>query len=321
MPGSRGTSDGAALDRAQRDELLRLVTLRVRGDGTTTTTIPFLSLVRSARPTAMRRGLLEPSLSLVLQGERRTRFGGETRRCGAGAYVVSALEYPAAGEIVRASEARPYLAIRVVFDVHEMAEVIGDGIGGVDGVRGVDGAAVVARAEPATPAVFVGVASARLVACVLRGVQLLDEPDGGVYLAGAVRREIIYRLLRTAGGPLIQRSGKPANAGIGRVLDWLRRHVDQPLDIAALARACRMSVSSLHHEFKAATALAPLQFQKQLRLQAARRLLVAGDVDAGTAARRVGYESASQFSREYRRMFGAPPRRDIRALAGLPAEL
>ncbi|MEO7734546.1 MAG: AraC family transcriptional regulator [Kofleriaceae bacterium] len=311
MPGPRAPKDEAALDGAQRDELLRLVVQRVRGDGLTTTAIPFLSLLRSSRPTAMRPGLLEPSLCVVLQGERRTRFGREIRSCGAGAYVMSALEYPTSGQIIRASAARPYLAIRVVFDVGEIAEVIVEGAPAMGLARGV----------PAIPAVFVGVAGPRLIGCLLRALQLLDEPDGGAYLANAVRREIVYRLLRTEGGPLICRSVTPVNPGIGRVIDWLRRHVDQPLDIAALAKASRMSVSSLHHEFKAATALAPLQFQKQLRLQEARRLLVAGEVDAGTAAFRVGYESPSQFSREYRRMFGAPPRRDIRALAGHPAEL
>jgi AraC-like DNA-binding protein len=250
--------------------------------------------------------VLTPSLCLVVQGDKRLLVGRETYHYGAGWYVMSALEFPTSGQVTRASTTAPYLAVRLTFDVREIAEIIVDAELAPSALPGARG-----------PAVFVGAADHRLIGCLLRLLQLLDEPEAGAFLAGAIKREIIYRLLRSERGPLIYRSVKPASLGIGRAIDWLRRHFDQPIDIAALARASRMSVSGLRHEFKAVTALAPLQFQKQLRLQEARRLLMAGEVDAGTAAFRVGYESPSQFSREYRRMFGAPPMQDIRKLADI----
>jgi AraC-like DNA-binding protein len=298
------------LDRAQRDELLRIAGRRARGDGTTATAIAFLSFLRSARPTAMRHGIIEPSLCVVLQGEKRLLVGRDAQVYGAGWYVMSAIEFPTSGQIIGASTAAPYLALRIALDVREIAEVIVEA-----------DVAIAHTPVPRGPAVFVGPADGRLIGCLLRLVQLLDDPDAAAYLAGPIKREIIYRLLRTERGPLIYRSVKPTSLGVGRAIDWLRRHFDQPIDITALARASRMSVSGLRHEFKAATALAPLQFQKQLRLQEARRLLISGEADAGTAAFRVGYESPSQFSREYRRMFGAPPIRDVRKLAGTPADL
>ena len=300
-----GANDSANdLARAQRDALLQLAARRAKTDGTTETAIPFLSLLRSAKPTPLSHGILQPSMCLVVQGDKQLMVGAETYRYGAGWYVMSALEFPVAGHIVRASQATPYLAVRVTFDVRELADVI------------VEAELTERETAPAGPAVIVGAADPRMLGCLLRLVQLLDEPDGGAFLAPAVQRELIYRLLRSERGGLILRSVKPANLGVGRAIDYLRRHFAQAIDIAALARTSRMSVSGLRHEFKAATALAPLQFQKQLRLQEARRLLMAGEVDAGTAAFRVGYESPSQFSREYRRMFGAPPIRDIRKLAG-----
>ena len=298
-----------ALDRAQRDAMLRLVGRRAHGEGATETAIPFLSLLRSSRPTAMRHGILTPSMCLVVQGDKRLLVGRDAYSYGPGWYVMSALEFPTSGQITHATPSAPYLAIRIHFDVREIAEVIAEG-------------ELAPRRDTARgPAVFVGAADCRLISCLLRLLQLLDEPDSAAFLAGAIKREIIFRLLKTERGPLIYRSVKPASLGVGRAIDWLRRHFDQPIDIDQLARTSRMSVSGLRHEFKAATALAPLQFQKQLRLQEARRLLLAGEVDAGTAAFRVGYESASQFSREYRRMFGAPPIRDIKKLAPSSAEL
>jgi AraC-like DNA-binding protein len=303
MATSRGPASD--LERAQHHELLRLVSRRARGEGTTATGIPALSLLRSSRPSELRHGIIQPSLCLVVQGGKQIQVDRESYAYGAGSYVMSAIEYPTSGRITVATPSVPYLAIRIALDVHELADVIAH--------------AELALARPPArraPAVFVGAAERPLLGCMLRLVQLADEPDSAAFLAAAVIREIMFRLLRTEHGPLIYRSVKPAHLGIGRALDWLRRHFDQPLDVTALAKTSRMSVSSLRHEFKSTTALAPLQFQKQLRLHEARRLLMTGEVDAGTAAFRVGYASPSQFSREYRRLFGAPPLRDVRKLVG-----
>ena len=278
-------------------ELSSLTKKHAQADGTTPTAIAFLSLIRASKPTPLRSGILEPSICLVVEGDKRLLVGRDAHRYGPGSYCMSALEFPTAGKVVTA----PYHAIRIVLDVREIAQIILDG-------------EIEAAPAPRGPAVFVAAADERMLRCMQRLLDLLEEPDAPAFLAEAARREIIYRLLKSPGGPLIVRSVKPANLGVGRAVDWLRRHFDRPMDIDGLARASRMSVSALRHEFKATTALAPLQFQKHLRLQEARRLLLAGEVDAGTAAFRVGYESPSQFSREYRRLFGAPPIRDIQRL-------
>ena len=282
------------LERAQRDELLRLVTRRATLDGENRTAIAAVSLLRASKPQPLRRGILEPSMCLIVRGGKKLMVGRETFRYGAGSYTCSAIDFPTAGQITDA----PYLAVRLKLDPREIAEIIVEAKLGATRTTGAP--------------VFVGDADPALIGAVLRLVQLLDEPDGGAFLARSAVREILFRLLRSPHGPVIIRSVKPAHLGVGRAVDWLRTHFERPVDIEALAKASRMSVSSLRHEFKAATALAPLQFQKQLRLQEARRLLMTGEVDAGSAAFRVGYESPSQFSREYRRMFGAPPIRDLR---------
>lgn len=297
------------LGQAQRAALVKRVAQRARGEGATPTALAFLSLLRSTRPTPLRHGVIEPSVCLVVQGEKRLQVGADTFRYGAGSYVMSAIEYPTAGQIVAASAGKPYLAVRITLPAHELAAVIVE-------------AKLASDRAPSGPPVFVAEADDRMIACTLRLLALLDEGSAAMsYLADAAKKELIFRLLASERGALIARSVRPASLGVGKAIEWLRRHFDQPIDIDQLAKASRMSVSGLRHEFKATTALAPLQFQKQLRLQEARRLLMAGEVDAGTAAFRVGYESASQFSREYRRLFGAPPLRDIRKRAAAPAEL
>jgi AraC-like DNA-binding protein len=289
----------ALFEKAQQAELVRLTDEFARNEGTSATAVPFLSLLRASKPTALRSGILEPSLCLVVRGEKRLLIGKTAHRYGAGHYVSSAIEFPTSGHVVGA----PYLAVRIAFDPREIAQVIVDG--------GIDLASVAGSRKPA---VHVGAADRPLTGCIVRLLSLLEEPAAGPFLAAAIKRELIYRLLQGDGGAVIYQSVRPANLGIGRAIDWLRQHFDRPMDIDALARQSHMSISALRHEFKSATALAPLQFQKQLRLQEARRLLLAGEVDAGTAAFRVGYESPSQFSREYRRMFGAPPIRDVQRL-------
>lgn len=277
-------------------DLAQRIARRAPGDGRTATVVPFLTLLRESRPTALRHGVIEPSLCAVVQGGKRLHVGSETYDYAAPSFAMSAVEYPTSGHVIDASPRVPYLAIRIALDPGEIAQVVVD----ADlAMRTDDG--------DTRPGVFVGRADAGLTACFGRLVQLLDEPDVAPFAAACVRREIVYRLLRGPHGARIYRTILPSSDGVRRAIEWLRRNFAQPIDIEALAKSCRMSVSGLRHEFKAATALAPLEYQKQLRLQEARRLMLAGELDAGGAAFRVGYKSASQFSREYRRLFGAPP--------------
>ncbi len=294
-------TDGDLISQANREELLRLVGRRATSDGRTATALPFLTLLRESHPTSLRHGVIEPSLCAIVQGGKRLHIGTETYDYNAPSFAMSAVEFPTSGHVTVATPRKPYLALRIALDAGEIAQVI------VEAELDLG-----AKAAPTKPAVFVGRADAALQACFVRLVQLLDEPDHAAFLAAAAKRELIYRLLRSEHGPLIYRTVQPSSMGVRRAIEWLRRHFDERIDIEALAKASRMSVSSLRHEFKAATALAPLQYQKQLRLQEARRLMLSGELDAGSAAFRVGYESPSQFSREYRRLFGAPPIHHVR---------
>jgi AraC-like DNA-binding protein len=304
------TDPDTDLAAAQRAELVRAVAKRALADGETKTPVPFASLLRYPQPSATRQGVIEPSLCVVVQGTKELQLAGQTYRYGAFSYVMSAIEFPTAGRITGATRAKPYLALRIALDPAAIAQVLVDA-----NLEALAAAAVTSTASPARPAIFVGHSDAPLVGCFLRILQLANEPAHAEFLAAAALRELIYRLLRGEHGAAIARVARPANVGIGRAIDYLRRHFDRPIDIAALAKSSRMSVSSLRHEFKATTALAPLQYQKQLRLQEARRLMLSGELDAGGAAFRVGYESPSQFSREYRRLFGTPPMRHVRGRA------
>jgi AraC-like DNA-binding protein len=306
LPGAgspKAASSEAALARVTREELLRAASRAASGEGATATSIPFLSILRSSKPTRTRHGVLEPSLCFVVQGAKRLEIGGTSHAYGAGSYVASAIDFPTSGQITRATRDEPYLAVRIAFDATEIAAIIVE--------AGLD---LGAAAPRASESVFVSTSDAPMRASLLKLLQLLDEPADAVFLAGAVKREIIYRLLKGEHGPAIYRCVKPRSLGVVKAIGWVKRHFAEPMAIDALAKASRMSVSSLRHAFKATTAMGPLQYQKQLRLQEARRLLLAGEVDASGAAFRVGYESASQFSREYRRLFGAPPVRDVQKM-------
>jgi AraC-like DNA-binding protein len=275
-------------------------------DGRRQTAIPFLSLIRAGGRGAVNRGVLQPSFCLVIAGRKETHLAQEVIRYGAGDFLVAVIDTPSSGQIVRASRAVPYLAASIALDVAEIAAVA---------LEMAMPAPPVLRVKT-LPGAFVGRADAELRDTVHRLLRLLDAPRDAAFLAPAIRREIAYRLLSGEHGALLYRNAVAGQGeqGVGRAIAWLRTHLDRPLRVEELAQASNMSVSSLHHKFKAVTNMGPLQYQKQLRLQAARQLLLTGDVDAGHAAARVGYESQSQFSREYRRLFGAPPMQDVRSL-------
>jgi len=213
-------------------------------------------------------------------------------------------------QVIEASEERPFLGLRLDLDLDEIARLLLE--------LGDRGAAPVA----ADRGLFVARMDEALLDAVLRMVKLLDTPEDIAVLAPAVKREIYYRVLR---GELGQRLVDLAecdggNHRIVRAIEWLKQHYAAPLRIEELAEAMHMSSSALHHRFKAVTAMSPLQYQKHLRLHEARRLMFADGIECATAGHRVGYESPSQFSREYRRLFGAPPRIEIARLREAGAE-
>jgi AraC-like DNA-binding protein len=273
-------------------------------DGTHQSALSSLALTRGSVPTVCMPTVYQPCLAIVVQGRKRALLNDEVFHYDALNYLVVSVTLPAMGQVLEASPEHPYLSLRLNLDLEEIARLVlelGDrGPSPVTADRGL----FVARLDEA------------LLDAVLRMVKLLDTPEDIDVLAPVVQREIYYRVLRGELGShlvdLAQSEG--GNHRIVRAIEWLKQHYAAPLRIEELADAVHMSPSALHHRFKSVTAMSPLKYQKQLRLHEARRLMFADGMECATAGHRVGYESASQFSREYRRLFGAPPRAEIARL-------
>jgi AraC-like DNA-binding protein len=261
-------------------------------------------LTRGSVPTMCMPTVYQPCLAIVVQGRKRAILNDEVYHYDALNYLVVGVTLPGLGQVLEASPDRPYLSLRLNLDLEEIARLVlqlGD--------RG-------PSSTTADRGLFVARLDDSLLDAVLRLVKLLDTPEDIDVLAPVVQREIYYRMLRGELGSrlvdLAQTEG--GNHRIVRAIEWLKQHYAAPLRIEALAEAVHMSPSALHHRFKAVTAMSPLQYQKHLRLHEARRLMFADGIECAAAGHRVGYESASQFSREYRRLFGAPPRAEISRL-------
>ena len=294
--------------RMSRDELALGVARHVAEDGSVEAA-PGLFLYRFSSPTGPRYGVTEPSFCVIAQGSKEVLLGKERYRYDASHYLLVSAELPVAGHIVGASQQQPYLAARLVLDPAVVTEVL------------IAAGLHAAEMDTAIKVMAVSRLDESLLDAMVRVVRLLDSPGDYGVLAPLVAREIVYRLcLGEQGGRLRQIvvSGGRAHR-IAKAIELLRTNHNKPLRMTGLARQLGMSVSGLHHHFKAATGMSPLQFQKQFRLQEARRLLLTGDVDAATAGYRVGYGDASHFSREYRRLFGEPPLRDAERLRGSAA--
>ncbi|MGB4599408.1 MAG: AraC family transcriptional regulator [Trichlorobacter sp.] len=269
-----------------------------------TTAVPGLSLFRREEPTEPITGMYEPSVCLVAQGAKRVLLGEETYQYDAHHYLITSVHLPTVVQITEASREKPYLGLRLKLDQREMSQLM------------VDSNLPPPRVQQSSRGMATGEVTLPLLSAFQRLIELLAEKQDIPILASIIQREIIYRLLVGDQG---ERLRQIASAGsqshqIARAIDWLKANFSQPLSIDDLAAQVRMSSSTFHHHFRSMTALSPLQFQKQLRLQEARRLMLAEHMDAATAAFQVGYESPSQFSREYNRLFGAPPLRDITSL-------
>jgi AraC-like DNA-binding protein len=296
-----GLSD-AALDQA-RLELVSLLDRFTAGcEGSVETAVPGLSLHRIMNPGGPKHGMQNPALSLIAQGSKRLMVGDEVYIYDPMHYLVSSVDLPVCGQVKVASESEPYLGMRLDLDVEEITSLIQDQnlppTTQTDASRGL----------------YVNRLGSSMLDAVLRLLRLCDSPEDVAILAPLVKREILYRLLMNGSGARLRQIAlhDSQTHRIAKAIQMLRDNFTQPLRVEDIARDVHMSVSSLHHHFKAVTAMSPLQYQKQLRLQEARRLMLLEIADAATAAHRVGYESASQFSREYSRLFGAPPLRDTR---------
>ncbi|WP_191561492.1 AraC family transcriptional regulator [Metabacillus idriensis] len=285
----------------QQSELANLIECFSKQDGVHPTTIPSLFLIRESIITEPISRVSEPSFCIILQGEKEVLLGEERFLYGPGNYIVSSVDLPVTGQVIKASTESPYLALKLEFTPNQVLKVINE----TDIQSG--------QGKNTKRAMFVCEVESSLLDAVLRLARLLENPKHIPVLAPLFTKEIIYWILQGPHGEALEQMAlEGSNATrIKEVIDHIIYHFEEPFRIDDLAEIANMSVSSLHRHFKEVTAMSPIQFQKQLRLQEARRLLLAESTNIADVAFRVGYESQSQFSREYSRMFGFPPRVDI----------
>ena len=253
--------------------------------------------------TAPLGNVAEPVVALVAQGAKRSVLGSRAYDYAAGQFLVVAVDLPLTSHITAASDAEPFLGVSLPLDATVIAQLLLE-------------SPLPAREAPVGPALSVSDASADLTDAVIRLLRLAGSPRDQRVLAPAVRREIHWRLLSGPQGALVRQAGLAGSrvTVAARAIGWIKEHYDEVIRIEDLAAEVNLSVSSLNRHFRAATSMSPIQYQKQLRLQRARISLLAGPGDVAAAGHAVGYTSVSQFTREYRRMFGAPPGRDAARL-------
>lgn len=273
-------------------------------DARTTTAIPGVSMVCSEIPTLPVGVVYEPMLCIVAQGAKRTLLGNTVVDYHAGQYLVVSVDLPVTGSVVQASPDTPYLAMSLSLNQTLLADIL---------------LKLPSARPPAVttqPGLAVGSITPELQDAAFRLLKLLDTPADIPELAPLIEREILYRLLTGEQGKMLRQVALAHShtAQINRAIGWIRNHFAEQLRIESAAQQAHMSASTFHRHFKAVTGLSPVQYQKQIRLQEARRLLMSGTADAASVGFSVGYESPSQFSREYARMFGLPPLRDATRL-------
>ena len=289
--------------QANRDELVERIARAVREDGTVEP-LKGLHLHRSSSPTEPVHSVSDPAFCVIAQGSKEVFLGDERYRYDPAHYLLVTAELPLVSQVIEASQERPYLSLRLELDPTLVGSVM------------VEAGHPSPQSHADVRAIDVSPLDASLLDAVVRLVRLLDSPTEARFLAPLITREIVYRLLMGEQGDRLRHIAVLGGYThrIARAIERLRKDFDQPLRIDDIARELGMSVSGFHHHFKAVTAMSPLQFQKRLRLQEARRLMLGEHLDAASAAYRVGYDDASHFNREYKRLFGVPPMRDVERL-------
>lgn len=290
----------ASSPKPSRSELAALVEGLLPDDGSIEAA-PGVFMSRFSAPTQPLLGVIEPAFCVVAQGSKRMLLGRESFRYDPSTYLLISAGVPLSGQVIDASPELPCLSVVLRLEPALITSVL------------LEAKLLDAKPRGAARALAVSRLDETLLDAVVRIVRLVGDPDGYRVLAPLALREIVYRLAVGEQQSRLRQMaiGRGQVHRIARAIDVLRREYDRPLQIEALARELGMSASGLHHQFKAVTAMSPLQFQKQLRLQEARRLLLSGEYDAATAGFQVGYGDAAYFSREYKRQFGEPPIRDL----------
>lgn len=310
---SKNASSLSNQARELRMELARKIASFMGSEENRATGIPGVSLHRRTAPTAPCSMTYQPGVTVMAQGQKRVDLGGTTFFYGESRYLLTSVDLPIVSRIVEASEEKPCLAMSLRLEMPVVRELLSR-----EEIQ-------VSPPPSDSHAMVTGEVTEAFLSACCRLMDLLKSPQDIPFLSGLIQREIIYRILR---GPEGVRLRAIATLGdqshrTAKAIAWIRENYAKPLRVEDLAQTAGMGVSTLHHHFRALTAMSPLQYQKQLRLQAARGRMLVDGLDAASAAFEVGYESASQFNREYSRLFGQPPKRDIQGLrspGALPLE-
>jgi len=286
-----------------REELARKIMAHIDVDATIETAVPGLEIYRKSKPTVCSSATYEPKLIVFVQGQKRILLGSTTIVCDECNFLLTSVDLPVISQVTRATAEEPILGLLIRLEMPEVRRILSE--------------EEFALPEEASGArgMAVGQTSVEFLDACSRLMDLLDAPQDIPFLSGLIQREIIYRLLRSPQGHhlrAIATSGEQSHR-TAKAVTWLRANYKKPLRVEELASVAQMGISTLHHHFRALTSMSPLQYQKHLRLHTARERMLNDDLDATTAAFEVGYESISQFNREYSRFFGQPPRRDIKA--------
>ena len=273
------------------------------------TAITGLSLFRRDEPTQPQSIMYEPRVCLITQGAKRVLLGDETYVYDAQHFLITSIDLPTVVQIIEASPEKPCLGLTLKLDQRELSQLM------------VDGHLPPPRPQQSIRGMTTGKVTLPLVTAFLRLIDLLDEPQDIPILAPIIQREIFYRLLVSDQGTRLRQMASVGSQShqIAKAIHWLKDNFTRPLHIEDLASQVNMSASTFHHHFRSLTAMSPLQYQKWLRLSEARRLMLTDRLDATTVAFQMGYESPSQFSREYSRLFGLPPLKDIMNLRQVAA--
>ncbi|MCD5971833.1 AraC family transcriptional regulator [Pseudomonas quasicaspiana] len=296
----------AAQHSSAQERLARIIGDRIDRPGDFGTPIEGLGFFRREHPSPPVVCMVEPSIILVARGEKQLWVGGEGYPYDPSRFLITSLNLPANSEVLAASPEQPCLGLTLKLDVRMLAELAAQG--GLSPVRD----------KSVVGGVGIGTVTDALLASFERLLALLEEPDAIPILAPLIKREIHYRLLMSDQASRLRQITAVDGQGyrIAKAIDWLKLNYTSALRVDELAAQVQMSAATFHHHFRQLTAMSPLQYQKWLRLNEARRLMLNEHKDVSTAAFKVGYESPSQFSREYSRLFGVPPKRDITVLRG-----
>lgn len=284
-------------------ELAELIERNVAVDGTYDTSISGLRFVRTTKISEPVYSVYEPSLCVVAQGSKLVLLGEESYQYDSASYLTASVHLPITGQVIKASPENPYLCVNLQLDMNQIFEVVQSSN------------QVISNDSPRRGLV-INTINDSLLEAVLRLIKLLETPQDIAILADGIKREIIYRILQNDKNGSLKHFALVGSQAqrIAKVIELLNREYAQPLKVNELAKEAKMSSSSFYNHFKEVTGMSPIQFQKQLRLQEARRLLLTENLEAAEAAFQVGYESPSHFSREYSRKFGLSPMKDIRRL-------